>query len=125
MAIHSHDIDEKSLAPYSLTADDAAWIYTPLNDNETITEIWWRSIEGNGNAIAVIISYRFMLRSDRQTIASDQQRPRGLPGFRIIDEHLRLVELSFSRIAPIIRDGTDPTIVGINRLKVLFTDELH
>ncbi|KAF4496317.1 hypothetical protein FAGAP_7529 [Fusarium agapanthi] len=40
-------------APYSRTADDAAWIYTPLDDNETITEIWWGSIGGNGDAMGL------------------------------------------------------------------------
>lgn len=64
MAIHSHDIDEKSLAPYSRTGEDAVWIYTPLDDNETITEIWWGFIDGNGDAMGVSISYCFMLRSD-------------------------------------------------------------
>lgn len=43
----------------------------------------------------------------------------------IIDEHPRLVEISFSPIEPIMRDGTDPAVVGINCLEVLFTDELH
>ncbi|KAF5703001.1 hypothetical protein FMUND_13222 [Fusarium mundagurra] len=41
----------------------------------------------------------------------------------IIDEHPRLVEISFSRIEPIIRDGTDLAIAGINCLEVLFTDD--
>ncbi|KAF5682702.1 hypothetical protein FCIRC_4847 [Fusarium circinatum] len=56
MAIRSRDIDEKSLAPYFWTADDAAWIYTPLDDNEIITEIWWGSIGGNGDAMGLRIS---------------------------------------------------------------------
>jgi hypothetical protein len=43
----------------------------------------------------------------------------------IIDEHPRLVEISFSPIEPIMRDGTDPAVVGINCLEVLFADELH
>lgn len=64
LAIHSHDIDEKSPASYSRTGDDAVWIYTPLDDNETITEIWWGFIDANGDAMGVSISYRFMLRSD-------------------------------------------------------------
>ncbi|KAF5982935.1 hypothetical protein FBULB1_4047 [Fusarium bulbicola] len=43
----------------------------------------------------------------------------------IIDENPRLVEISFSRIEPTIRDGADPAIAGLNRLEVLSTDELH
>ncbi|KAG5773829.1 hypothetical protein H9Q72_000555 [Fusarium xylarioides] len=246
MAIHSHDIDEKSLAPYSPTGDDAAWIYTPLDDNETITEIWWGSIGGNGDAMGLRTSkgrevflgfvgaipdldwelastpsmnnYRFYYDSmssmgigglafedpspvtqsvqpfDPTTIVPPMpdfrycvepfffssanlqglseitvcQIPnkRGISGLLltyanghrealgevrlnclehpidvgkqdriwlrfeydptgIIDEHPRLVEISFSRIEPIIRDGTDPAIAGINCLEVLFTDELH
>ncbi|KAF5562002.1 hypothetical protein FPHYL_5870 [Fusarium phyllophilum] len=246
MAIHTHDIDEKSLAPYSPTGDDAAWIYTPLDDNETITEIWWGSIGGNGDTIGLRTSkdrevfldfvgaipdldwelastpsmnnYRFYYDSmssmgigglafkdpspvtqgvqpfDPTTIVPPMpdfrycvepfffpsanlqglseitvcQIPnkRGISGLLltytnrhkealgevrlncleppidvskqgrvwlcfeydptgIIDEHPRLVETSFSRIEPIIRDGTDPAIAGINCLEVLFTDELH
>jgi len=64
MAIHSHDIDEKSLALYSRTGGDAACIHTPFDDNEAITKIWWGSIGGNGDAMGVSISYCFMLRSD-------------------------------------------------------------
>lgn len=63
MVIHSHDIDDKSAVPYSQTVDDVAWIYIPLDNNETITEIWWGSIGVNGDAMGVSISYRFMLRS--------------------------------------------------------------
>ncbi|KAH7477876.1 hypothetical protein FOMA001_g10181 [Fusarium oxysporum f. sp. matthiolae] len=53
MAIHSHDIDEKSLALYSRTGGDAAWFHTPFDDNEAITEIWWGSIGGNGDAMGL------------------------------------------------------------------------
>ncbi|KAF5540126.1 hypothetical protein FNAPI_10584 [Fusarium napiforme] len=54
-----HDIDDKSLAPYSQTVDDAAWIYNPLDDNETITEIWWGSIGGNGDTMGdLFFQYR-------------------------------------------------------------------
>ncbi|KAF5649956.1 uncharacterized protein FTJAE_755 [Fusarium tjaetaba] len=59
MVIHSHDNDDKSLAPYSQTVDDAAWIYTPLDGNETIAEIWWGSIGSNGDAMGdLFFQYR-------------------------------------------------------------------
>lgn len=61
MVIHSHGIDDMPLAPYSQTVDDAAWIYTLLDDNETSIEIWWGSISDNGDTMGVSISYRFML----------------------------------------------------------------
>ncbi|KAI1019844.1 hypothetical protein LB504_009378 [Fusarium proliferatum] len=246
LAIHSHDIDEKSPASYSRTGDDAVWIYTPLDDNETITEIWWGFIDANGDAMGLRTSKgrevflgfvgaipdldwelastpamnncRFYYDSMSSTciggLAFEDPSPvtqgvqpfdpttivppmpdfrycvelfffssanlkglseitvckvpdkRGISGLLlaytnghkealgevrlnsleppigvgkqdriwlrfeydptgIIDEHPRLVEISFSRIEPIIRDGTDPTIAGINCLEVLFTDELH
>lgn len=61
MVIHSHDNDDMLLAPYSRTVDDAAWIYTLIDDNETSTEIWWGGIGDNGDTMGVSISYRFML----------------------------------------------------------------
>ncbi|KAF5579500.1 hypothetical protein FPANT_9617 [Fusarium pseudoanthophilum] len=224
MVIHSHDIDDKSLAPYSQTADNAAWIYTPFDDNETITEIWRGSIGGNGDAMGLRASkgqevflgfvgaipdldwelastpamnnYRFYYESIPSTLPIVPPMPdfrycvepfffssadlhdlskirvcqipdkRGISGLLltytndhkealgevrlnclespidvgkqdrmwlrfeydptgIIDEHPRLVEISFSRIEPIIRGGTDPAIAGINCLEVLLTDELH
>ncbi|EWY89299.1 hypothetical protein FOYG_10190 [Fusarium oxysporum NRRL 32931] len=242
MAIHSHDIDEKSLALYSRTGGDAALFHTPFDDNEAITEIWWGSIGGNGDAMGVSreVSLGFVgaipdldweLAStpamDNYRIYYDSMSSMGIgglafedpspvaqgfqpfdpttivppmPDFRycvepfffssanlhnlskitvcqipdkrgisglllmyknghkealgevrlncleppidvgkqdrvwlrfeydptgIIDEHPRLVEISFSPIEPIMRDGTDPAVVGINCLEVLFTDELH
>ncbi|KAJ4285807.1 hypothetical protein BFJ63_vAg4733 [Fusarium oxysporum f. sp. narcissi] len=246
MAIHSHDIDEKSLALYSRTGGDAAWFHTPFDDNEAITEIWWGSIGGNGDAmglrtskgrevclgfVGAIPDLDWELAStpamDNYRIYYDSMSSMGIgglafedpspvaqgfqpfdpttivppmPDFRycvepfffssanlhnlskitvcqipdkrgvsgllltyknghkealgevrlncleppidvgkqdrvwlrfeydptgIIDEHPRLVEISFSPIEPIMRDGTDPAVVGINCLEVLFTDELH
>ncbi|KAH7200293.1 hypothetical protein DER44DRAFT_813674 [Fusarium oxysporum] len=246
MAIHSHDIDEKSLALYSRTGGDAAWIHTPFDDNEAITEIWCGSIGGNGDAmglrtskgrevflgfVGAIPDLDWELAStpamDNYRIYYDSMSSMGIgglafedpspvaqgfqpfdpttivppmPDFRycvepfffssanlhnlskitvcqipdkrgisgllltyknghkealgevrlncleppidvgkqdrvwlrfeydptgIIDEHPRFVEISFSPIKPIMRDGTDPAVVGINCLEVLFTDELH
>ncbi|KAF5559385.1 hypothetical protein FMEXI_17 [Fusarium mexicanum] len=199
MAIRSHDIDEKSLAPYSWTADDAAWIYTPLDDNETITQIRWGSIGGNGDAMGItsdqqgrevflgfpfepttivppMPDFRYCVEPFFFSSANLQclseitvcQIPdiRGISGLiltytnghkealgevrlnclephidvgkqdriwlrfeydptGIINEHPRLVEISFSRIEPTIRDGTDPAIAGMNCLEILFTEKLH
>ncbi|KAF5254037.1 hypothetical protein FANTH_1101 [Fusarium anthophilum] len=196
------------------TADDTASIYTPLDDNEAITEIWWGMIGGNSDAMGLtsdqqgrevflgfvgalpdhdwelastpaISSYRFYYESLSSIgiggLAFEDPSPvtQGVPPFDpttivppmpdfrvslksqsakfktfvgsvtytnghkealgedqiwlrfeydptgIIDENPRLVEISFSRIEPTIRDGTDPAIAGINRLEVLSADELH
>ncbi|EWG39822.1 hypothetical protein FVEG_02515 [Fusarium verticillioides 7600] len=244
--LQRHGIDDMPLAPYSQTVDDAAWIYTLLDDNETSIEIWWGSIGDNGDTMGLRTSkgrevflgfvgaipdldwelvstpamnnYRFCYDSmsymgigglafeDPSPIAQGVQPldpttivppmpdfrycvepfffssanlqdlskikvcqipyERGISGLLltyinghkealgevrlnclespigvgkqdrnwlrfeydptgIIDEHPRLVEISFSRIKPIIRDGTDPATAGLNCLEVLFTDELH
>ncbi|KAF9767357.1 hypothetical protein IL306_000099 [Fusarium sp. DS 682] len=246
MAIHAHNIDDASVNLYSPGDDDAAWIYTPLDENEMITEIWWGSVGGNGDAIGFrtnigrevflgfvgaipdldweLVStpatdnYRFFYDSmssmevgglafgdpspltedfeafDPTTIVPLMQDfrycfepffyssanlkhlseitvcqipdKRGISGLllknknghkealgevrldclespinvhkhdrfwlrfeydptRVIEEYPRLVEISFFPIEPIVRDGTDPAIVGSNCLQVLFKDELY
>ncbi|KAK2478370.1 hypothetical protein H9L39_10858, partial [Fusarium oxysporum f. sp. albedinis] len=166
MAIHSHDIDEKSLALYSRTGGDAAWFHTPFDDNEAITEIWWGSIGGNAmdnhriyydsmssmgigglafedpspvaqgfqpfdptTIVPPMPDFRYCVEPFFFSSANLHNLSKitvcQIPDKRIIDEHPRLVEISFSPIEPIMRDGTDPAVVGINCLEVLFADELH